>query len=134
MIKFIFRKSQITSLGSYSHHYSRTLIALLLVYLLLDTFSILNSPWLRSSLQSYLFALLIQPQQPMISTLRVHRSGRGCLRMNALNRSLIASKCLRKGVSEGFASSARSIEAVRHLKQMNGGETVSKILGRLIKQ
>ena len=97
------------------------------------TFSILNSPWLRSSLQSYLFALLIQPQQPMISTLRVHRSGRGCLRMNALNRSLIASKCLRKGVSVGFASSARSIEAVRHLKQKNGEGTVSKILDRLIK-
>jgi hypothetical protein len=45
----------------------------------------------------------------------------------ALNRSLIASKCLRRGVFEGFEESAKSIEAARHLKQKNGGGTVSKI-------
>ena len=63
----------------------------------------------------------------MISTLRVHRSALGCPKLNAPTHSLIASKCLRKGVSEGFTLSARSIEGVRHQRQMNGGETGSEI-------
>ena len=71
--------------------------------------------------------LLVQPPQPGISTLLVHRFGLGCPRLYALNRSLIALKCLRRGVFEGFEESTKSIEAARHLKQKNGGGTVSKI-------
>jgi hypothetical protein len=70
---------------------------------------------------------LILPLQLTISTLRVHRSGLDFPKLNAPTHSLIVSKCLRKGVSEGFTLSARSIEDVRHQRQMNGGETGSEI-------